>query len=121
MLVICSLLALTLAQPPAASEQGGRVAGRVVLQGANAPVSGARVILVSTSRPVGPMDPPAQTTSDQDGRFSFDRVSPGTYRVDAQKAGFAPPDDAVRNQAFYDYVIERWVRQGMIVSSILKR
>jgi Carboxypeptidase regulatory-like domain len=100
MLVICSLLALTLAQPPAAAEQGGRVAGRVVLQGANTPVSGARVILVSTSRPVGPMGPPAQTTSDQDGRFSFDRVSSGTYRVDAQKAGFAPPDDALRNQAF---------------------
>jgi hypothetical protein len=29
--------------------------------------------------------------------------------------------NTVRNQAFYDYVIERWVRQGMVVSSILKR
>jgi hypothetical protein len=29
--------------------------------------------------------------------------------------------DTGRNQAFYDYVIERWVRQGMAVSSILKR
>lgn len=26
-----------------------------------------------------------------------------------------------RNQAFYEYVIERWLRQGMIVSSILKQ
>jgi hypothetical protein len=26
-----------------------------------------------------------------------------------------------RNQAFYEYVIERWVRKGMVVSSILKR
>jgi protocatechuate 3,4-dioxygenase beta subunit len=100
MLVVCSLLALTLARPPAVAEQAGRISGRVVLQGANTPVSGARVILVSTSRPIGPMGPPAQTTSDQDGRFGFDRVSPGTYRLDAQKAGFAPPDDASRNQTF---------------------
>ena len=28
---------------------------------------------------------------------------------------------ASRNQAFYEYVIERWLRQGMVVSSILKR
>jgi hypothetical protein len=26
-----------------------------------------------------------------------------------------------RNQAFYEYIIGRWLRQGMIVSSILKR
>lgn len=26
-----------------------------------------------------------------------------------------------RNQAFYEYVVERWLRQGMVVSSILKR
>jgi hypothetical protein len=29
--------------------------------------------------------------------------------------------DPKRNQAFYEYVIERWLRQGMAVSSILKR
>jgi hypothetical protein len=29
--------------------------------------------------------------------------------------------NASRNQAFYEYVIERWLRQGMVVLSILKR
>ena len=29
--------------------------------------------------------------------------------------------DSRRNQAFYEFVIQRWSRQGMIVSSILKR
>lgn len=29
--------------------------------------------------------------------------------------------NASRNQAFYEYVIARWLRQGMVVSSILKR
>jgi hypothetical protein len=28
---------------------------------------------------------------------------------------------AVRNQEFYEYVIERWFRQGMVISSILSR
>lgn len=29
--------------------------------------------------------------------------------------------NATRNQGFYEYVIERWARQGLVVSSILKR
>ncbi|SEP29754.1 DUF2806 domain-containing protein [Nitrosovibrio sp. Nv6] len=29
--------------------------------------------------------------------------------------------DAKRNQEFYEYVIERWCREGLVVSSILKR
>jgi hypothetical protein len=28
---------------------------------------------------------------------------------------------AARNQEFYEYIIERWVRQGMVISSILPR
>jgi protocatechuate 3,4-dioxygenase beta subunit len=98
MLMVCSLLALTLAQPPAAAEQGGRISGQVTLEGANTPVSGARIILVPSSRPVGPMGPPPQAITDQAGRFAFDRVPPGTYRLDAQKAGLAPADDAFRGR-----------------------
>ncbi|SOD40994.1 DUF2806 domain-containing protein [Nitrosovibrio sp. Nv4] len=29
--------------------------------------------------------------------------------------------NATRNQEFYEYVTERWARQGLVVSSILKR
>ena len=74
---------------PAASPDASRSSG------ANTPVSGARVSLFPAGRPSGPIGPPPQAISDQDGRFVFDRVSPGTYRLDAQKSGFAPHDEAI--------------------------
>jgi protocatechuate 3,4-dioxygenase beta subunit len=90
MLVIGSLLvALTLTQAAPAAEQTGHVSGRVTLEGANTPVNGARITLIPTTRPTAPFGPPPQATTDQDGRFGFDRVAPGTYRVDAQKTGLA--------------------------------
>jgi hypothetical protein len=93
MLAIGSLLvALTLTQAAPAAEQTGRVSGRVVLEGANTPVSGARIILIPTARRVGPMGPPPQATTDQNGTFGFDRVAPGTYRLDVQKTGLVPLD-----------------------------
>ena len=91
------LVALSLSQSPAA-DQGGRVSGRVTLLGADSPVSGARISLLPASRPSGPMGPPPQAISDQDGRFVFDQVSPGTYFLDAQKSGFAPADGSIRRE-----------------------
>jgi hypothetical protein len=45
---------------------------------------------------MGPMGPP-QTTTDQDGRYEFDRVAPGAYRIEVQKTGFAPLIDPPRS------------------------
>jgi protocatechuate 3,4-dioxygenase beta subunit len=92
MLVTSLLVALTLTQAAPAAEQTGRVSGRITLEGANTPVSGARIILIPTARPTGPLGPPPQATTDQDGRFGLDRVAPGRYRLDAQKTGLAPLD-----------------------------
>ena len=78
------LIALTLAQAAPATEQAGRVSGRVTLEGANTPVSGARILLIPTTRPTGPFGPPPQATTDQDGRFGFDRRA-GHVSPDAQK------------------------------------
>lgn len=98
MLMLSLLLALSLNQAPAA-DQPGRISGRVTLAGSNAPVSGARITLIPTSRPAGPIGPPPQAITDVDGRFGFGQVAPGTYRVDAQKAGLAAPDDVLRTRA----------------------
>ena len=97
MLVISLLVALSLNQAPAA-DQPGSIGGRVTLAGTGAPVSGARVMLFPAGRQIGILGPPPQAITDQNGQFAFDRVTPGTYRLDAQKAGFAPPDDASRNR-----------------------
>ena len=96
--LISLLVTLALAQSPAA-DQTGRIAGRVTLSGTGAPVSGARITLIPTSRPTGPIGPPPQAITDADGRFGFGQVAPGTYRVDAQKAGLAPPDETSRTPA----------------------
>jgi hypothetical protein len=93
MLAIGSLLvALTLTQAAPAAEQTGRASGRVTLEGTNTPVSGARVLLIPTTRPTAPMGPPPQVMTDENGRFGFDRVTPGTYRLDVQKTGLVPLD-----------------------------
>ena len=93
MLLISLLVALSLNQAPAA-DQGGRVSGRVTLAGTMTPVSGARILLIPATRPVSPMGPPPQATTDQDGRFDVAPVAPGAYRLDVQKSGLAPLDSS---------------------------
>ena len=93
MVVLCSvLMAVSLSQTPAAADSPGRLSGRVTVEGSTTPVGGARIMLFPAGRPNGPIGPPPQTQTDQDGRFAFDRVTPGTYRIDVQKTGFVPPD-----------------------------
>lgn len=95
MLAISSLfLALILAQ--AAPEQTGRISGRVTVEGANTPLAGVRIMLLPTARPTGPMGMPPQALTDQDGRYVFDRIAAGAYRVTADKSGYAPIGDLSR-------------------------
>lgn len=98
MLVICSLLvALSFNQASPAADQAGGISGRVTVEGANTPVAGARVILIPGARPTVPFGPPPQTTTDRDGRYQFDRVAPGAYRIEVQKNGLAPLTDPPRS------------------------
>jgi hypothetical protein len=92
------LTTLLLLQTPTAPVTAGRIAGRVTIEGANTPIASARItlFLVPAGRGQVPAGrggfpgPPLQATTDTDGRFSFDRLGAGAYRIDVQKPGFAP-------------------------------
>jgi protocatechuate 3,4-dioxygenase beta subunit len=97
MLAIGNLfLALTLAQAAPAAEPPGRVSGRVTVEGAGTPLAGVRVMLMPTAPPTSPRGLPPQALTDQDGRYIFDRIAAGTYRVTAEKSGYAPLADMNR-------------------------
>ena len=83
-------LSMIQAAPTTPAATTGRIAGRVTVEGANTPIAGARIMLMPGAPPTRPMGMPPQTLSDQDGRFVFDHLAPGSYRVDVQKTGFAP-------------------------------
>ena len=83
-------LAFTLAQQAAIPQQAA-VSGTVLEAGSNTPVAGAQVTLMSFAPGPQPGRPPEPliATTDQDGRYRFDALEPGRYRVSVQKAGFA--------------------------------
>jgi protocatechuate 3,4-dioxygenase beta subunit len=97
--VLGLVVAVTLAQAPTpqASAPTAHLAGRVTVEGTNAPLADARVVLMPMlgrtappPRPMIPMAPPPQAITDQDGRFAFPRLRPGEYRIDVQRTGYAP-------------------------------
>jgi hypothetical protein len=57
---------------------------------AGAPVPFALVRLVRADSSPMPADSPLQGITDADGRYRFDRVPPGRYRVEVQRLGFQP-------------------------------
>ena len=101
--VVSLLVALSLSQ--AAPAATGRLSGQVVAAGTNAPVAGARVMVFPTGRqampPSGPIALPPQSMTDQNGRFVFNGVAAGQYRLDVQKTGFASSlDPTARPQTY---------------------
>ena len=87
-------IALALAlQNASAPPAGGRLSGVVIEERPNAPVAGAHVTLGSPDETPSSSRQWPESTTDADGRFTFERVPPGTYTVGAQKEGFAFPLD----------------------------
>jgi protocatechuate 3,4-dioxygenase beta subunit len=103
------LLALSLAHT--ATAQGtGQLSGRVTTD-SGTPLAGVRVVLAPGGRPmIGPMGRPPQATTGDDGRFQFDNVAPGEYRIDVQKAGYAPPYDMMTRPPTYTIVAGQALR-----------
>ena len=87
-----TLLALTftLAQQAGVPQQAA-VSGTVLEAGTNTPVAGAQVTLMSFALRPQPGRPPEPLVAmtDQNGRYQFENLEPGRYRVSVQKAGFA--------------------------------
>jgi hypothetical protein len=94
-LLIALGLAGTLIQSPVASLRAA-VSGRVLEDGNRAPIAGARLTLFPARAGSGPVpfrDRPLTAITDRDGRYEFDDLEAGRYRITAQKAGFALPND----------------------------
>lgn len=64
-----------------AQEKTAAIKGRVVSSGDKGPIAGVRILLVNLRKTVA---------TDSNGRFGFDRLRPGTYRVEATLIGYAP-------------------------------
>ena len=114
----------TYAAAPQAGTPSAYLSGRVVEEGTGAPVSSARVILFS--QPRNAPGPIPQTITDQDGRYTFEGVAPGRYRVDVQKSGILPPADPARAATVTlaaGQVVDDWIvpvqRAGAIAGRIL--
>ncbi len=94
MIAALALVSAVVVAQPTQSETFGRVSGRVVLSGTSTGVEGAQVTLIPMRRPnpatapmaVPPAAPPQRAT-DADGRFVFERIIPGEYRLNVQKSG----------------------------------
>src|SRR4249920_1263948 len=103
MIIAALLAALSFSQTPAPAATG-RLSGRVTAEGTNAPIAGARVMVFRIMRampPSGPMAMPPQAMTDQDGRFVFNGLAPGEYRIDVQRTGFASSADPTARPRTY--------------------
>jgi protocatechuate 3,4-dioxygenase beta subunit len=73
------------------------ITGRVIDGGTQAPIAGARVMLLpapAAGRLTGPMGIPTQAVTGDDGVYTLRGIAAGRYRVQVQKPGFVSPSQA---------------------------
>jgi hypothetical protein len=98
--VVFSLSAALLSgQLPAPAASTARISGRVVAEGDHTPLVGAHVTLIPFKLMAGPFGPALQAVTDQDGRYVFENLAPGSYRIQAQRPGFAIRTDFMTMRA----------------------
>jgi len=89
---------VALSPPPLsvqAAQSAATITGRVIDGDTQAPLAGARVMLLPAlmGEPRGPMGPPAQSVTGDDGRYTFSGIAEGSYRLQVQRIGFIQPTD----------------------------
>ena len=104
------------------------IVGVVVEEGTGTPVPDAQLTLYSTQFRPGPGQPPPRpltAVTDREGRFRFEGVTPGIYRLGAYKTGFAqelgpqlPPVELKAGQR-HDVGAIALKRGGVIVGRVL--
>ena len=116
-------VALAVGQAATSASDNGRLSGRVVLDGANTPIAGARVMLMPSARPTGgPFRMPPAAITDSNGQFTFDSIPAGEYRIDAQRTGYAPPrpdfgpPQAIQIAAGQSVTIELRLKKGAVIA-----
>jgi hypothetical protein len=98
-------LLLLLAQQgvtPAPPPEGAQISGVIVDADSRAPLRGVRVVLfIEAPLPPPPaMRGPHVLMTDRSGRFTFDRLTAGTFRIDAMKAGYVRSTDPNERPTF---------------------
>lgn len=94
LLIVLGLAGGLIQAAPVPAPQLGAISGQVLEDGTRAPIAGAQVTLLpSRPRPVPEpfSDQLRIAVTDQSGRFRFEGVEPGRYRMGVHKAGFADP------------------------------
>jgi protocatechuate 3,4-dioxygenase beta subunit len=99
-LIVLGLLGVLM--QAAAAPSSVTVSGRVLEEGTQAPIAAAQVTLfrfqrMTTQRAFPGPDRPRIATTDSNGRYVFEGVDAGQYRIAVQKAGFAVPDEFAIN------------------------
>jgi hypothetical protein len=88
--LLAALLVLTMGAATVAIAQKATVRGRASAEDGGAPVQFALVRLVRADSSALPSDSPPQGITNADGRYRFDGVAPGRYRVQLLRIGFRP-------------------------------
>ena len=87
--VLAAFLILGMSARPGAIAQKATVEGRAIAEG-GAPVQFALVQLVHADSSQVPSESPLQAITNADGRYRFEGVTPGRYRVQLLRIGFRP-------------------------------
>ena len=90
------------AAAPPPQPAGALITGVVVDAETRAPLRGVRVVLFieAPSPPPVSLRGPHVLMTDPSGRFTFDRLTAGTFRDDAMKAGYVRPTDPYDRPVF---------------------
>ena len=88
--LLAALLILGMSATPDAIAQKATVEGQARAEEGGAPVQFALVRLVRADSSPLPSDSPPQGITNADGRYRFDGVAPGRYRVQLLRIGFRP-------------------------------